>query len=57
MFVIQMEFHEGLAQFGPLAEVLVKRQAGEFALEVDLVFRPVGRVVKHGVGVAENVVL
>ena len=57
LLVGEMEVHEGAAQGGPLAEVLVKREAGEFALEVDLVFRPVGRVVEHGVGVVENVEL
>jgi hypothetical protein len=40
-----------------LAEVRVKGQPGEFPLEVDLVFRPVGRVMQHGVGVVENVAL
>ena len=56
LLIIQMQFHELLAPLGPLAEVRVKGQPGEFPLEVDLVFRPVGRVMQHGVGVVENVV-
>ena len=57
LFVIQMQGHEFLAPLGPLAEIFVKRQPGEFALEVDFVFRAVGRVMQHGVGVMENVAL
>ena len=57
LLVVEVQRHERLAPFGPLAEVGVKRQPGKLALEVDLVFRPVGRVVEHGVGVVENVAL
>ena len=52
-----MQFHERLAPLGPLAEGRVKGQPGEFPLEVDLLIRPVGRVMQHGVGVVEYVAL
>lgn len=56
-FVVEVELHELLAPAGPLPEVVVEGDAGEFALEVELVFGAVGGVVQHGVDVVEDVLL
>lgn len=54
-FVVEVELHELLAPGGPLPEVVVEGDAGEFPLEVEFVFLAVGGVVQDGVDVMENV--
>ena len=51
---VEVEGHQLLAPRGPLGEVLVEGEAGEFALEVEFVLFAVGRVVEHAVGVVED---
>ena len=52
-----MQLHQTPAPVRPFPEIFIERDSRELALEVDLVLRPVGRVVQDGVHVVENILL
>ena len=52
-----MQRHQRLAPCGPLPEIFVERNAGEFAFEVLRVLLTVQRVVQHGIAVVEDAFL
>lgn len=56
LFVVEVQGHECFAPPGPAAEVVVKWQPGELALQVGLVLRAVSRVMQNSVGVVERVI-